>query len=118
VIGIGRTSASTLNRSQNPKAIGLPKCLTICEQEPIGLNQTVKENMYLRMEIRDTAIHFQHADLYFSKRAFEIGTASLQNYYTLIAEWFNYDLSIYNSFLMPMTSFTSLKPLKVFGKSQ
>jgi hypothetical protein len=110
-----KTLTPDLNRSQNPKTIGLPKCLTICEQEPISLNPTVKENIYLLMEIRDTAIHFQHADLYLSKKVFEIGTASLKNYLTLITEWFNYDLSIYNFFLMPMTFFHEFEAIKSFS---
>lgn len=104
-----------LNRSQNPKTIGLQKCLTICEQQPINLNLAVKENIYLLMEIRDTAIHFQHSDLYLSKKVFEIGTASLKNYLTLITEWFDYDLSVYNFFLMPMTFFHEFEGVKSFS---
>ncbi|MEZ5047068.1 MAG: DUF3644 domain-containing protein [Chitinophagaceae bacterium] len=104
-----------LNRSLNPKTIGLPKCLNICEQAPINLNPTVKENIFLLMEIRDTAIHFQHADLYLSKKVFEIGTASLKNYLTLITEWFKYDLSVYNFFLMPMTFFHEFEAIKSFS---
>lgn len=104
-----------LNRSQNPKTIGLPKCLNICEQLPINLNSAVKENIFLLMEIRDTAIHFQHSDLYLSKKVFEIGTASLKNYLTLITEWFDYDLSVYNFFLMPMTFFHEFEGIKSFS---
>ena len=104
-----------LNRSKNPKTIGLPKCLHICEQEPIHLNNVVKENIFLLMEIRDTAIHFQHADLYLSKKVFEIGNASLKNYLTLITDWFNYDLSVYNFFLMPMTFFHEFEAIKSFS---
>lgn len=109
------TLTPELNRSQNPKTIGLPKCLNLCEQPPISLNSTVKENVFLLMEIRDTAIHFQHADLYLSKKVFEIGTASLRNYLNLITEWFNYDLSIYNFFLMPMTFFHEFEAIKSFS---
>lgn len=104
-----------LNRSHNPKTIGLTKCLIICEQAPINLSATVKENIFLLMEIRDTAIHFQHADLYLSKKVFEIGTASLKNYLTLITGWFNYDLSVYNFFLMPMTFFHEFEAIKSFS---
>jgi hypothetical protein len=104
-----------LNRSLNPKTIGLPKCLSICEQAPINLHPTVKDNIFLLMEIRDTAIHFQHVDLYLSKKVFEIGTASLKNYLTLITEWFKYDLSVYNFFLMPMTFFHEFEAIKSFS---
>lgn len=99
----------------NPKTIGLPKCLKICEEAPILLNSAVKENVFLLMEIRDTAIHFQHSDLYLSKKVFEIGTASLKNYLTLITKWFQYDLSIYNFFLMPMTFFHEFEALQSFS---
>lgn len=109
------TLTPDLNRSLNPKTIGLPKCLNVCEQHPINLDTTVKENIFLLMEIRDTAIHFQHADLYLSKKVFEIGTASLKNYLTLITEWFNYDLSVYNFFLMPMTFFHEFEAIKSFS---
>ncbi len=106
-----------LNRSNNPKTIGVSKCLTICEQPPVNLTSTVKENILLLLEIRDTAIHFQHTDLYLSKKIFEIGTATLKNYLTLITEWFNYDLSVYNFFLMPMTFFHEFEAVKSFSIS-
>ena len=93
------------NRSGNAKTKGLSDCLTICEKEPIRLDNTVKENIFLLMEIRDTAIHFQHSDKGVSRKVFEIGTASLNNYLNLITDWFKYDLSRYNFFLMPMTFF-------------
>ena len=109
------TLTPDLNRSGNPKSIGLPKCLSICEQSPINLNPIVKDNILVLMEIRDTAIHFQHDDHYLSKKVFEIGTASLKNYLTLIVEWFEYDLSIYNFFLMPMTFFHEFESIKSFS---
>lgn len=104
-----------LNRSNNPKTIGLHKCLITCEQSPINLNHTVSENIIVLMEIRDTAIHFQHDDLHLSKKVFEIGTASLKNYLTLITSWFEYDLSIYNFFLMPITFFHEFESIKSFS---
>ena len=42
-------------------------------------------------------------DLNFGRRVLEFGTASLQNYLRLITEWFNFDLSRYNFFLMPLS---------------
>jgi hypothetical protein len=104
-----------LNRSGNPKTIGLPKCLSICLQPPIDLNPIIKENIFVLMEIRDTAIHFQHDDKFLSKKVFEIGTASLKNYLTLITDWFEYDLSIYNFFLMPMTFFHDFEAIRSFS---
>jgi hypothetical protein len=100
-----KTKTPDLNRSNNPKTIGLSKCLSECEKAPIKLNNAVKENIFLLMAVRDTAIHFQHSDKDVSKKVFEIGTASLKNYLKLITDWFEYDLSRYNFFLMPMTFF-------------
>lgn len=104
-----------VNRSNNPKTIGLPKCLTICEQPPILLNAAVKENIFLLMEIRDTAIHFQHDDLYIAKKVFEIGTASLRNYLNLVKDWFEYDLSVYNFYLMPISFYHEFEAVKSFS---
>ena len=104
-----------LNRSLNPMTIGLPKCLNICESAPIKLSSAAKENILLLMEIRDTAIHFQNADLYLGKKVFEIGTASLKNFLTLIKDWFDYNLSAYNFFLMPMTFFHEFEAIKSFS---
>jgi hypothetical protein len=109
------TLTPELNRSKNSKSIGLTKCLSICEQPPISLNNTVKENIIVLMEVRDTAIHFQHYDLYLNKKVYEIGTASLKNYLKLITIWFNYDLSIYNFFLMPITFFHEFEAIKSFS---
>lgn len=110
-----KTLTPELNRSGSPKTISLSKCINICEQPPTSLTSAVKENVFLLMEIRDTAIHFQHADLFLSKKVFEIGTASLKNYLKLITDWFNYDLSVYNFFLMPMTFFHEFEALQSFS---
>jgi len=100
-----KTLTPVLNRSGNPKTIGLPKCITICMEQPIGLESAICENIILLMEIRDAAIHFKNDDKHLSKKVFEIGTASLKNYLTLISEWFSYDLSKYNFYLMPISFF-------------
>jgi hypothetical protein len=100
-----KTLTPVLNRSGNPKTIGLPKCLTLCNEPPISLKKEISENIFLLMEIRDAAIHFRNDDKHLSKKVFEIGTASLKNYLTLISDWFNYDLSKYNFYLMPISFF-------------
>lgn len=104
-----------LNRSGNPKTKGLMDCLNICENETIKLDNAVKENIILLMEIRDIAIHFQHTDKDVSKKVFEIGTASLKNYLNLITDWFGYDLSRYHFFLMPMTFFHEFETIRSYS---
>jgi hypothetical protein len=64
-----------------------------------------RKNIDLLIEIRDNAIHYINKGLDFSKKVQEIGTASLRNYITAINEWFGWDLSKYNFYLMPMSFF-------------
>jgi hypothetical protein len=109
------TLTPKLNRSNNPMTIGLEKCLDVCQQNLNCLDTACYENIILLMEIRDAAIHFHNHDLYLSKKVFEIGTASLKNYLTLIREWFDYDLSVYNFYLMPISFYHEFEAAKSFS---
>jgi len=42
-----KTLRPILNRSGNPKTIGLPKCLSLCQDEPILLSKEICENVVL-----------------------------------------------------------------------
>ncbi len=89
-----------LNRSGNPKTISIAKAI-----ENLSLPKTLKENLYLLIEIRDNSIHFLNKHPFFKKKILEIGTANLKSYVNICNEWFNYDLSKYNFYLMPITFF-------------
>ncbi|PRY06435.1 uncharacterized protein DUF3644 [Pontibacter ummariensis] len=104
-----------LNRSGNPMTLGINNCLEICRLSPINLDTTCIENIELLLEIRDAAIHFQNDDLYLSKKVFEIGTATLRNYLTTVREWFNYDLSKYNFYLMPLSFYHDFDTIESFS---
>ncbi|GAB3528549.1 DUF3644 domain-containing protein [Photobacterium alginatilyticum] len=65
----------------------------------------VGDNIKLLMNIRDDSVHFMCGDLELSTRIQEIGTAALKNFMTLTMEWFNYDFSRYNFYLMPVSFF-------------
>jgi hypothetical protein len=88
------------NRAGNHLTIDIYAALKI-----LPLDNVLKENIDLLIEIRDNAIHFYNDSKLFEKKLLEIGTATLKSYVEVIGEWFNYDLSIYNFFLMPISFF-------------
>jgi hypothetical protein len=93
-----------LNRCGNPITFGVTYLSTkLCEDPNSGYGKNCDENLRALLEIRDNAAHFVNKDLNFGKRVLGFGTASLQNYLKLITEWFDYDLSRYNFFLMPLS---------------
>jgi hypothetical protein len=53
-------------------------------------------------EIRDNAVHYVNAGLRLSKQVLEIGTAAVRNFIELAKIWFQFDLSAYNLYLMPI----------------
>ena len=110
-----KTTTPKLNRSKNPMTIGVNTCINLCKKVPINLDTSCCENIDLLLEIRDAAIHFQNDDLYLSKKVFEIGTASLRNYLITIRDWFNYDLSKYNFFLMPLSFYHDFDTIESFS---
>jgi len=77
--------------------------------EKLGLPDVLKENLNLLIEIRDNAIHFLNKDPFFQKKVLEIGTASLKSYVKVFNDWFDYDLSQYNFYLMPISFFHSFE---------
>ncbi len=89
-----------LNRSKNPKTINIYEAL-----DKIKISKILKENIELLIEIRDNAIHFINKEVLLDKKILEIGTANLKNYVKIINDWFNYDLSKYNFYLMPISFF-------------
>jgi hypothetical protein len=69
------------------------------------------------IEIRDNAIHYLNKDLYISLKVQEIGTAALKNFVNLVNHWFDYDLSRYNFYLMPLTFFHETEAIESFSVS-
>lgn len=94
------------NRSKNAMTIGTLKAVEILIN--LGnkeIDGACKENILVLQEIRDNAVHFKNNDSFLSNKVQEVGTASLRNYLNLIRIWFDYDLSKYNFFLMPLSFF-------------
>lgn len=71
----------------------------------LKLPERLKENLGLLIEIRDNAIHFINDSKLFEKKFLEIGTSSLKSYVNMVDKWFDYDLSQYNFYLMPISFF-------------
>jgi hypothetical protein len=93
------------NRSSNKKTIDIFEALKRIDESGIKLSPTFKQNIEVLVEIRDNAVHFYNQDQYFSKKVQEVGLATLKSYITYVNEWFCYDLSQYNFYLMPMSLF-------------
>ena len=71
------------------------------------LEQNVWKNIQALMERRNSAVHFYNASPDIAKRIQEVGAASLENFVSLVREWFNRDLGEFNFYLMPL-SFVNL----------
>jgi hypothetical protein len=86
------------NRAGNFLTIEITKAI-----KTLNLEERLAENILLLTEIRDNAIHFFNESKLFEKKVLEIGTASLKSYVECVNEWFDYDLSQYNFYLMPLS---------------
>lgn len=113
----GGNAIPKTNRSGTPITFGLTYLATkLFEDRNSGFSKACHNNLLGLVEIRDNSAHFINKDLYFGRRILEIGTASLQNYLSLIEEWFQIDLSRYNFFLMPISfyhGFEAIQPSSV-----
>lgn len=90
------------NRAGNPMTIEIKGAM-----EKISIPEALKSNISLLIEIRDNSIHFMNNEKYFAKKILEIGTANLKSFVTVFNEWFDFDLSQYNFYLMPMSFYHS-----------
>jgi len=98
------------NRCGNEITIDLFKALSILQHKyGTEINDACKNNLELLIEIRDNAVHFFNTDPEFTKKVMEVGTANLRSYITYVQQWFEYDLSKYNFFLMPISFFHSFE---------
>lgn len=60
-------------------------------------------NIEALLELRDSSVHFYNSSRDFANRLQEIGAASLQNFVSLVGNWFDRDLSEFNFYLMPLS---------------
>ena len=67
------------------------------------LEQNAWVNIQALIELRDSSVHFYNSSPNFAQKLQEIGAASLENFVSLVSEWFNRDLSEFNFYLMPLS---------------
>lgn len=67
------------------------------------LNESAYRNIELLSELRDSSIHFYHANPEFAKKLQEIAMAAVKNFNAAAREWFGEDLSRFNFYLMPLS---------------
>ena len=67
------------------------------------LEQNAWANIQALLELRDTSIHFYNSSDDFASKLQMLGAASIENFVSLLQEWFDYDLSQFNFFLMPLS---------------
>lgn len=103
-------------RSGNPATLSIGKAISkIVEADSSTLDQRVIENLNLLLEVRDNSIHLINKDLGLQTRIQDIGTATLKNYIQLVQEWFDYDLTRYNFYLMPLSFFHEADVIESFS---
>lgn len=76
--------------------------LAIKLEEKKILNALAKQNIDALREIRDSSVHFYNRNNLFAIRLQEVGSACVKNFVQASRSWFNYDLSKYNFYLMPL----------------
>lgn len=67
-----------------------------------ALNKLAKQNIDALREIRDSSVHFYNRNSIFAVQLQEVGTACVKNFVQAVKDWFDYDLSRYNFYLMPL----------------
>lgn len=104
--GLSRRGYVRKNRSGNPVTVSMGEAIRrLSKDSSLALDTRLENNLFLLVEIRDNSIHFVNKDLGLRSRLQEVGTACLKNYMQLVLQWFDYDLSKYNFYLMPLSFF-------------
>ena len=93
-----------LTASGNPFTHGVDYLSAKLEEKKV-LATPVKKNVAALCEVRDCAVHFYNRHSLFAIRLQEIGSASVRNFVKVCQDWFSYDLSRYNFYLMPLSFF-------------
>lgn len=102
------------NRAGNPMTIGIGKALSKIQNEKLAeIDPALIANLEALIEIRDNSIHFINMSEDLSKVVQEVGMATLQNYVQVVIEWFGYDLSQYNFYLMPLAFFRDFDSVSI-----
>ena len=100
----GKSNKQTIKRTRsgNPFTYSLDYLAKkLIEQKHLEQNAWV--NIQALIELRDSSVHFYNSSSNFAQKLQEIGAASLENFVSLVSEWFKRDLSEFNFYLMPLS---------------
>lgn len=90
------------NRTGNVYSIGLGQVISELDKKGVRLAQSIKANLDGLTEVRDNAVHYINPSPRLAKHVLELGTACVKNFIELAKLWFQFDLSLYNVYLMPI----------------
>lgn len=112
-IHIFRKGEVLLSDTGNPRTISARNALKqLAELKDIS--KLVEDNVTALLSIRDDSVHFVCDDPELSVIVQEVGMASLHNFMTLAMNWYHYDFSKFNFYLMPV-SFYHLSDMRSFS---
>ena len=94
-----------LNRSKNPRTRDVAFLAEKLVEKKL-LTQNVWTNIQALLVIRDNAIHFYNPSREIANKLQIVGTASVQNFASLVKEWFDNEMSEFNFHLMPLSFVT------------
>ena len=94
-----------LNRSKNPRTRDVAFLAEKLVEKKL-LTQNVWTNIQALLVIRDNAIHFYNPSRAIANKLQIVGTASVQNFASLVKEWFDNEMSEFNFHLMPLSFVT------------
>jgi len=93
------------SRSGNPLTHSLDYLAKKLTERKV-LDVSAQRNLEALTELRDTAVHFYHRSPDLAEIVQEIGMACLKNFVAAVQDWFGYDLSRFNFYLMPLSFLT------------
>lgn len=85
------------NRTGQRLAIGIHEAMARCQ-----LPRPAIENLNRLVEIRDAAVHLTVASAGLPYLVFALGAATLRNYARLIRDWFDFRVSDYHFYILPL----------------
>ena len=94
-----------VKRSQSgiPQTIGVDDAIKLLKDKQQVIPDPVQDNLKGLIEIRNNAIHLKNDDKSLVGQIHEIASASVINYTVLAQEWFGFDWSRVNIFLLPIS---------------
>lgn len=96
-----KIQAIKLTSSGNPFTHSLEHLSTKLHASGV-LDGLARQNIDALREIRDSSVHFYNRNTLFAIRLQEVGSACVKNFVQACKDWFAFDLSCYNFYLMPL----------------